>query len=769
MGKLVRSREEIMAQGTILIVGDNPANLSLLFKSLETAGFKVLVSADGKSVFGAISQIRPDLILLDIMMPGMDGFETCRRLKANDTTKGIPILFMTALTETVDKVKGFELGAVDYITKPFQLEEVLARIKVHLTIQNLQKQLEEQNLRLQQKVTERKQAEEALQQLKKAVETMQIGVTITDLDRRILYVNPAEAQMHGYQPEELPGKDATILGLSELRKPMTLAQIREMKTWIRESINIRKDGSAFPVRLISDVVRNPDGAPLAIVTACEDITELKRVEGKLRKAKETAEAANRAKGMFLANMSHELRTPLNAILGFSQLLSHSTNLNSEQQENLNIIRRSGEHLLTLINQVLDLSKIEADHTMLDEQNFDLHRLLGEVEDMFHLRAEKKGLQLLFERADDVPQYVRTDQVKLRQVLINLLNNAMKFTEEGGVILRIANCELRIEPTPHPSQEGKSEIRNLKFEIEDTGHGIASDELGNLFEAFIQTKRGRKLQEGTGLGLPICRKFVQLMGGDISVTSEVERGTTFKFDIQAGVIEATDIEAKRPTHRVIALEPNQPRYRILIVDDNQDNRQLPVKLLNPLGFELQEAENGQEAIEIWKEWQPHLIWMDMLMPVMDGYEATKTIRKSEIRNQKPILSEAEGSETRTVIIAVTASAFEEERAVALAAGCDDFMRKPFYEANIVELLHKHLGVRFVYEESQKSEVKDRLTVEAITALPAEWRADLKQAILDVDLDHVAMLIEQIRDQDTVLADMLKEYIRNFEYRKILQLI
>jgi len=502
----------------------------------------------------------------------------------------------------------------------------------------------------------------------------------------------------------------------------------------------------------------------------------------LAKAKEAAEAANQAKSTFLANMSHELRSPLNAILGFAQVMRRSQSLPQEHQENVGIISRSGEHLLTMINQVLDLSKIEAGRTTLDPKNFDLHRLLDDVHDMFALKADNKHLQLLFERDESVPQYVRTDEVKLRQVLINLLNNAMKFTEEGGISLRVRELnelnELNELPTQKLRNSATQKLRNsatqklrnsktLKFEIEDTAPGIAPEEMDKVFEAFGQTKTGRQAQEGTGLGLPISRKFVQLMGGNMHVESEVGHGTTFTFDIQVQVVDAADTEAVGPTRRAIALEPGQPRYRMLIVDDRSDNRKLLVTLLNPFGFDLLEATNGQEAIDIWEEWEPHLIWMDMRMPVLDGYEATKHI-KSEILNSK--------SEIQTIIIAVTASSFEEEHAVVISAGCDGFLRKPFREAEIFEMISQHLGVRFVYEESQKSKVESRkleveavLTPEALAALPAEWLAQLKQGAEEVDPDLLSSAVEQVRRRNAGLANALARLVEDFEYDEILVLV
>jgi CheY-like chemotaxis protein len=256
-----------------------------------------------------------------------------------------------------------------------------------------------------------------------------------------------------------------------------------------------------------------------------------------------------------------------------------------------------------------------------------------------------------------------------------------------------------------------------------------------------------------------------MGGDIQVKSEVGHGTLFTFDIQVQVVNESEMKSHIPTHRVIALEPDQPRYRILIVDDRWTNRQLVVKLLRPLGFDLREAANGQEAVEIWETWKPHLIWMDMRMPVLDGYKATQRI-KSEIRNSP--------FDIHTAIIALTASSLEEERAVVLNAGCDDYLRKPFRESELFELMGKHIGVKFVYEEGHRAQgarqkAEDVVMPEALAALPAEWLTDLQQSTEEVDIDRFSSIIEQIRGRDAQLADALARLVEHFEYDEILALI
>ncbi len=495
----------------------------------------------------------------------------------------------------------------------------------------------------------------------------------------------------------------------------------------------------------------------------------------LAAAKEAAEAANRAKSAFLANMSHELRTPLNAILGYSQLMARDPQVTPTQRDYLATIERSGEHLLGLINDVLTMSKIESGRLSLQENAFDLHYQLVGLKEMFALRAADKGLSLVLDIASDVPRYIYADESKLRQVLMNLLSNAVKFTEEGGVTLRVASRQGQADLSRLPSTDCY-----LLFEVEDTGPGIAPEEMRLVFDPFVQTASGQKSQEGTGLGLPISRQFVTLMQGELTVHSVVGEGSIFRVRIPVKLARAEDVA--QPTdhgrRRVIGLAPDQYApdggpYRLLIVEDQAANREVLYKLLEPLGFAVQCAVNGQEGIELWERWQPHLIWMDMRMPVMDGYTATRQIK-----------ARARAMGRTALVIALTASAFEEDRNAILEAGCDDFVRKPFREHEVLDILSRHLGVRFLYETAGNGDVRaaqteagivdeDITSAEwlrmAVATLPATWIADLHQATVALDTDRLAALIALIRPRVPRLADTLTQWVHNFEYEKITQLL
>jgi signal transduction histidine kinase/CheY-like chemotaxis protein len=475
--------------------------------------------------------------------------------------------------------------------------------------------------------------------------------------------------------------------------------------------------------------------------------ELQETIATLQATKEKADAANQAKSKFLAHMSHELRTPLNSILGFTQLMirPEMTISPQQQQDYLNIINRSGEHLLSLINDILSMSKIEAGQITLNETSFNLDNLLANLEEMLALKAQSKQLTLNFERSPEVPEYIQTDESKLRQILINLLGNALKFTETGSVRLRLSSKPLL----------DNSSV-NLFFEIEDTGLGIASEELDTLFQSFNQTITGKKQTEGTGLGLPISRQFIEMMGGKITVESVVNQGSTFFFNLPVKLASATKFNPIRLSQPRVKLASEKEDYRILVVEDRWESRQLLVKILSSFGFLVREAINGQEAVSIWESWQPHLIWMDIRMPVMDGYKATKIIK-------------AQPKGKKTTIIAVTASAFEEERSLILAAGCDDFIRKPFRKQDIFDKIQQYLDVSYLNTESAKNNNNSYSLVSALAVTSSDWKAQMHKAATEGREQLMLQLLQQIPQSHSFLADALENLIENFQYEKICDLV
>ena len=1086
--------DHLTDSANILIIEDNLDSLRLLSTVLSEQGYKVRGVVKGQTGLTAAQLILPDLILLDIKLPDLDGYAVCQQLKANEQTVQIPVIFLSALDAVIDKVQAFAVGGVDYITKPFEVEEVLVRIKNQLFTRQLQQQLAQQNDELKQKIQQHQQAEQALQQANEQLQAemlerqrakAELGqffnlspdlLCLVGADGYFKRLNPAFSKSLGYSDDELlarpfiefvhpEDRPATLVEFERLLttttptyyfenryrcqdgsykwlnwsavaasskgllyaiarnitrqkqqqealrlivegtasttgdeffrsctrhlaevlqvryavvtevtnaaknqirtlafwngtdfidnfekdisdspckppvkgqmsyyphhlqeqfpqdlhlvqlaaesyigapildsrgvilghlavmdvEPMDPDPAREMilrifaaragaelerqrtehalegrvkqrtqelqqseakfrqmaeniqqvfwittsdtsqvlyaspayeRIWGRsleelyeDSMNwakaihpydldvleqalerqaqtgegydveyriTRPDGEIRWIRDRSFPIQDESGVTYRMTGIADDITKRKQAEAALQdseerlrqintdleqrvkartleltQAKAAAEAANSAKSQFLANMSHELRTPLHAILGFTQLMERDSNLTPSQKDNLETVSRSGEHLLTLINDILEMSKIDSGRVVLTPKVFDLYHLLGILEEMFQLQAHNKGLQLIFERDPAVPQHLKADEHKLRQVLINLLGNAIKFTQQGQVILRVSRT----------AEEQGQDKSTLHFEVIDTGPGIDPEEFQNIFDPFIQTASGQISEQGTGLGLAISQTFVHLMGGKLSVNSQLGQGATFQFDMQMSLAQASDIQTPWFKQQVVGLAPNQPNYRLLVVEEQPLHCKPLVKLLTSVGFAAKSAMNAQEAISLWQDWHPHLILIDMHLLGVNGYAAAKYIKRSLTKGQK------------TVIIALTTSPFEEDTAVILAAGCDDFLPKPTTQQVLFDKLAQHLGVRYLYEAAvttNKKPITPKVCPSPtdlrkyISHMPAEWTEQLLQAAVKGSDQLIFPLLAQIPDNHAPLATVLAEWAKSFQFDKIANL-
>ncbi len=519
---------------------------------------------------------------------------------------------------------------------------------------------------------------------------------------------------------------------------------------------IRKDGRRVPVNLSVTALRDEGGEITGFVGLVYDLSERKRAEQELlryrehleetvqqrthelRLARDAADSANKAKSAFLANMSHELRTPLNAILGFSQLVRQDQSLSASQRENLEIINNSGDHLLKLINDVLEIAKIEAGKLQLEITTFDLHKLVREVSDMMSLRAQQKGLQLALDQSSDLPHLIRGDEARLRQILVNLVSNAVKFTEQGGVTIR-----LRSKHNAH---------HHLLIEVEDTGPGISKKDQQRLFKPFEQLSSGSSSQGGTGLGLAIVHQFVQLMVGNVSVESKPGKGALFRVELPLNEPddEAEMIRLSDESHGAVAgLAPGQATRRILIVEDQRDNQILLARLMTDLGLEVKVAQNGEECIQIFQHWKPDLIWMDRRMPVMDGVEATRRIR------------ELPGGE-QVKVVAVTASALKDQEEALRTSGIDDYVSKPYRFEEIYHSLEKQLGLTLLYAEAESE-------CEAVLVIPPSEQLHELYQLADVglvfEIQEIASRLQAENEAYIPFAHQLLKLAKGFDIEGI----
>ncbi len=623
----------------------------------------------------------------------------------------------------------------------------------------------EQNNSLLQQSEERLKVSEA--RLRLTLEAAQIAVWDWDVSNDRFYPSPIYYTMLGYEAREGQGDRQEWL---QRLHPDDVAMVQEniqqvlslnSEVYTYEARMLHADGSYRWQRVTGFAIDHDKEGKLSRMLGLRlDIDELKKLaeehrqykdelEEKIQKrtadlvlARNAAEAANQAKSVFLANMSHELRTPLNAILGFSSLISKDPLLPSTEKQNIDIINRSGTHLLNLINDVLEMAKIESGRVQLENRPFDLAAMLQDTTDMMKVRALNKGIQLLIEQSPEFPRYIVSDEARLRQIVINLLSNAIKFTRQGNVTLRLATRQNKI---PH-----------LLIEVEDSGIGMTPEQQQHVFEPFVQLGE-QGVNKGTGLGLTITRQFVQMMSGNISVESVFDKGSLFRVEVPLLEAQEDDINKPKMQHKgdVLSLAPGQPEFRILIVEDNRDNQLLLTRILEPVGFKVRTAEDGKQGVQMFQSWKPHFIWMDQRMPVMDGIQATRQIR------------ELPGGKT-VKIVAVTASVFPQQRNEMLEAGMDDHVSKPYRASEVYDCLSKHLDVKYIYQSDPEPQQQfETLTAGMMEELSDELRNEFIDALELLDRSRIESIVQQIANQNQTLHKALSRLTDKYDYPTILK--
>jgi len=604
-----------------------------------------------------------------------------------------------------------------------------------------------------------KKAETIQEQLAMITDHLQALVGYVDAQHRYQYVNKRYAEWYGFSKEEMIGKTIQETLVPEVyarAHPLHEAVLRGEHLSF-ENIAPGPDGQRH--HLWVDLVPHvgADGNVKGFLGLLIDISDVKRQEEELRRAKEKAELANQAKSTFLASMSHELRTPLNSILGYAQILQREQSLAQPQRNALAVIERSGYYLLELVNDILDLAKVEAGKVELHEIDVSLNTFLQSIRDIIQFRIESKEMTFQLDVAPTLPHIIHVDERRLRQVLLNLLGNAIKFTERGSITLRVVEEQL-------PASQGIN-LARIRFEVEDTGIGIKEEELKDLFEPFKQVGDSRHQEQGVGLGLAISQNLVRIMGGELHVASEIGIGSRFWFELSAPVIESAAVNSPDETPRIVGIIGASPR--ILVVDDDVMNRRVLVDALAPIGFAIHEASNGFEGWQHCLEWYPQAVITDLRMPKMDGVALIRQLRQSQTLNE-------------VIVIASSASVYLEDQQQSIMAGANVFLPKPMNISTLLLQLQHLLHLTWQYAETAGAADAEHLPVvidpqeslilqERLAALPDDLVRRLRKFTLIADILELDRVIEDIRKRDAMLADTLAVLIQEFEYQKILELV
>jgi signal transduction histidine kinase/ligand-binding sensor domain-containing protein len=736
---------------TILVVDDDLINRQVLINHLSLHNYTIHEATSGMEALAYFEENnKPDLILLDIMMPQMNGYEVTREIRETWQADELPIILLTAKNQVTDLVVGLESGANDYLTKPVSKDELLARIKTHVHILQLKAEAErfqkEYNQTLKREVAERTSELRESQRAMRTLISNLPGVAyrcFNDSNWTMEFISDGCLALTGYSATAFT-TDAEI-NLSDMIHTndrdyvwQTIQQALQNKEPFELTYRILSKTSQLKwVWGQGEGVFDQNGDLIMLEGLINDISELKQTETALQQAKEAAETANKTKSTFLASMSHELRTPLNGILGFAQILQRDISVTAQQQHGLEVIEQSGNHLLALINDVLDLAKVESGKIELYETDFNLPLLLSSLGEIIKIRVKDEGINFCLESADDLPNGMHGDERRLRQILLNLLGNAIKFTDQGSVTLKVNVVK---------NQVSSENLVSLSFRIEDTGVGISPENLETIFKPFEQVGEQARQVKGTGLGLAISRNLVELMGGQLHVSSQLNIGTQFWFELALPVVDynVAKAEAQQP---IIGVKGKS--LKLLIVDDNLGNQIVINNLLTPLGFNVESADNGRVGLEKAISWQPDVIITDLIMPEMDGFELISQLRQSSLLKEK-------------VIIASSASVYDADVDRSLAIGSNAFLPKPIQVKKLLEQLQEHLNLTWVYGDKVKKTAEESHATQIVFPPVAELEKLYELALMgDVNEleEQVAILAEsdiKLKSFVTKIQAFLKKY-------------
>lgn len=731
LGQTMKGKKD--RQVNILLVDDQRRNLYALKTVLQDVPAHIFMAVSGQEALALTLEHEFSLAILDVQMPEMDGYELAEILLSNPSTVRMPIIFVTAAySDEYHLFRGYEAGAVDYIVKPFEPAVLLGKVRVFLELASYRLDLESM---VRARTRALAESEDTLRAVVHNIPDLVLGL---DRSGKILFANRDLPSWQSIDEQKTVcihnGTQMTQMEI--LNKVCETGEVLEFETQVQPP-----GGTQVSIFLHRMAPVEVDGAIFSVVQLSRDVTERRRAE-EARERSRKIETENEVQRRFLTHMSHEIRTPLNAILGYAQLLKRSADMSAQSFEFIDIIGRSGHHLLSLLNSVLDMAKLDSGRSSLNLTEVRLSNLINDLERMFRLQAFGKHILLTMQIAPEVPDAIRTDAVKIRQILINLIGNALKFTTQGYILLRASALQ---------RTEG---VVRIIVEVEDTGPGISADKIETIFEPFMQAD-GDSSSSGTGLGLTVSRRFACLMGGGLYVESQQGVGSIFRLEIEAENI--TNPGPAGPIRRVVRLTPETATPTILVLDSDLRSRTVLAGMLRDIGCNVETAGSLHEAKICSARSEPDLVLIECSPSTSETISTIQRIRVMVARESVPI-------------VLVTTNHLEDERAVLLQHGVKQILLKPISEEILFHEIKNNLGLKFVYSDEIAPD-EGGLVIEQKSSggIPDAVCTSLFNAINDGRIDVINQLIDTLHEQNPVLERALRVLANDFKYEEMLAFV